>query len=82
MGKPNTAREPWARSYYTVHPVLVGAYRGRKVQGRKGDLHSHASVDGGLTAVCRRVKEGNLCDLELDELPTCPECLVRIYRGV
>lgn len=62
---------------YTVHPVLAGAYRG----GRKA-LLSHASVDGGLTAVCRRVKEYNLCDLQLDELPTCPECLVRIYRGV
>ncbi len=65
---------------YTVHGVLAGAYAGR---GRKGEIGSgplltHASADGGDTAVCGRVSEGSLCDVEEEGAPTCPVCARRL----
>lgn len=62
----------------TVHLVLAGAYKGRSVSHRA--LLSHASIDGGRTALCRRVKEDALCDLVEAGEPTCPTCKTRAAR--
>jgi hypothetical protein len=59
----------------TYHGVLAGAYK-----GKRADLESlkvHASRDGGETALCGKVKEGNLCDLE-EPAATCPACLKKM----
>lgn len=65
---------------YTVHGVLAGAYagRGRKGSIGEGPLLTHASADGGDTAVCGRVSEGSLCDVEEEGAPTCPVCARRL----
>lgn len=59
----------------TVHGVLAGAYRGSRAA-----LLTHASEDGGATAVCGGVLPGNLCDVEEPEPPTCERC-ARWWRG-
>jgi hypothetical protein len=56
----------------TVHAVLAGAYRGKDIAARA--LLTHASSDGGETAICSRVKEGSLCDLVEANPPTCQYC--------
>ena len=56
---------------YTVHGVLAGAYRGRDIGERA--LLTHASLNGA-DAVCRRIKEGSLCDEVVDDAITCPVC--------
>ena len=61
---------------YTVHGVLAGAYRGRRVSART--LLRHASIDGAESSVCKRAS--NLCDEDTGDLVTCPECLARIAR--
>lgn len=53
----------------TFHGVLAGAYKG----GIKATL-IHASTDEGLTALCGKVKEDSLCDMEEPAL-TCPACI-------
>jgi hypothetical protein len=58
---------------YTVHGVLAGAYRGKDISARA--LLLHASSDGGQTALCGKVKEWSLCDMEEDGPPTCARCL-------
>lgn len=63
----------------TVHAVLAGAYRGRKVSERA--LLTHASSDGGRTALCRRVQPDMLCDMVEDGPPTCPTCRARADRA-
>ncbi len=66
-----------ATKRHTVHGVLAGAYAARGRGQSKievGTLLTHASADGGDTALCGRVREGSLCDLELDTAPTCPVC--------
>lgn len=65
---------------YTVHGVLAGAYKGKDISGRT--LLTHASTDGGVTAMCRKVKADSLCDLEETGLPTCPVCQARIVRAL
>jgi len=64
----------------TVHGVLVGAYqnsRGRRPADVSKAL-THASADGGETAICGRVKAGNLCDLVEPGPPTCQRCAAAI----
>lgn len=56
----------------TVHEVLAGAYRGKRA--RFDALLTHASTDGGSTAVCGGVAEGNLCDQIVPGPPTCKAC--------
>ena len=58
----------------TFHGVLAGAYADSSLAGA---LLTHASQDGGETALCGRVKAGNLCDVHEDEL-TCPVCTKRL----
>jgi hypothetical protein len=73
MAKHNTAE-------FTVHGVLAGAYA-RDISAVK--LLRHASQDEGGTAVCKKVKEGNLCDMAEEGEATCPVCLERIAtRGL
>ncbi len=67
---------------YTVHAVLAGAYAGR---GIEQTLLYHASQDDSETALCKKVKQYNLCDLIEDAhiQPTCPVCIKRIaVRGL
>jgi hypothetical protein len=54
----------------TIHQVLAGAYRGRDLARRP--MLTHASADGGDTALCGRV--ANLCDLAVAGPPTCKMC--------
>lgn len=61
---------------FTVHGVLAAAYKGKDVSQRS--LLTHASTDGGISAVCRRVKEDSLCDLQEDGPPTCPDCARKV----
>jgi hypothetical protein len=62
---------------YTIHGVLAGAYKAKKegVQGL-----THASLDNGNTALCKRVRPGSLCDLQ-EEAITCPVCKKRVERS-
>lgn len=62
----------------TVHGVLAGAYRGADISKRP--LLTHASADGGETALCRKVKPGALCDLVEKGAPTCTVCATRMAR--
>lgn len=62
----------------TVHGVLAGAYRGKDIGERA--LLTHASADGGVTALCRRVKRDSLCDAIEPGEPTCPDCARRTSR--
>lgn len=64
----------------TVHGVLAGAYKGKDVAART--LLTHASIDGGMTALCKRVKQDALCDLEESEPATCPTCAARAAKLV
>jgi hypothetical protein len=77
MSNTATATKPTV----TVHGVLAGAYaaRGRgQTHIGSGPLLTHASADGGDTAMCGRVSEGSLCDEVLDTAPTCPVCARRL----
>lgn len=65
---------------FTVHYVLAGAYRGKDLEERA--LLAHVSEDGGLTALCRKVKADHLCDEAVDDMPSCPECLRRAGRKI
>jgi hypothetical protein len=65
---------------FTVHGVLAGAYKGKDVAERA--LLLHVSEDGGATSLCRKVKADHLCDMQEDEMPTCPECLRRAGRKI
>lgn len=56
----------------TVHSVLAGAYRGCRT--KLDVMLTHASNDGGSTAVCGKVADGNLCDVEEPGPPTCKAC--------
>lgn len=60
----------------TYHGVLAGAYKGRDVSART--LLTHASTDGGVTALCKRVKVDSLCDAEEQGPATCPTCAARV----
>lgn len=60
----------------TIHGVLAGAYPG-KVPDLRSTL-THASSDGGRTALCGRVKPDNLCDVEEPGPPTCARCAKRL----
>jgi hypothetical protein len=62
----------------TVHGVLAGAYRGNRA--KLDALLTHASVDGGSTALCGNVAEGNLCDAIEPEPPSCKRCFRRAVR--
>lgn len=59
----------------TVHEVLAGAYRGKDIRERA--LLTHASIDDGVTALCRNVKRHALCDEVVAGPPTCERCLKR-----
>ncbi len=59
----------------TVHGVLAGAYK-----GTARTFLTHASIDGGVTALCKRVKEDALCDQLEDGPPTCPTCAARASK--
>lgn len=63
---------------YSAHGVLAAAYRGRSDDGRP--MLRHASQDNGDSALCKRVRQGGLCDWKESEPVTCPECLARIAR--
>ncbi len=65
-----------ASSTYTVHGVLAGAYRGRDVGTRA--LLSHASTDGGETALCKKAR--HLADAEPSGEVDCDACLARIAK--
>lgn len=59
----------------TVHAVLAAAYGSNNptaAQFARGV--THASCDGGHTALCGRVRAGNLCDDPEPAPPTCPRC--------
>lgn len=62
----------------TYHSVLAGAYRGKSVSHRP--LLVHASIDGGQTALCRKVKDDALCDMEEDGPATCPTCIAKLAK--
>jgi hypothetical protein len=62
----------------TVHGVLAGAYKGGRLS-LKATL-THASRDGGDTAICGKVKEYSLCDLEEEGPPSCPVCAKRATK--
>lgn len=62
----------------TVHGVLAGAYRGNRKD--LAVLLTHASADGGSTAVCGVIRPGNLCDIKLPGPPTCKRCARRWWR--
>ncbi len=66
-------------SNITIHGVLAGAYAGKRVS--RANTLTHASADGGSTALCKRVKEDNLCDVveDIAELD-CPVCIARLER--
>lgn len=57
---------------YTVHGVLAANYRGKALSKRV--LLTHASLDQGSTAICKRVKDGELAEAE-DGEPTCLRCI-------
>jgi hypothetical protein len=59
----------------TIHGVLAGAYK-----SAAKSLLTHASVDGGVNAICKRVKEYSLCDLVEEGSPTCPVCVARLAK--
>jgi hypothetical protein len=59
----------------TVHGVLAGAYRGKRANLKA--LLTHASADGGNTAICGGVAEGNLSDPVEDGPPTCKRCAAK-----
>ena len=61
---------------YTVHGVLAGCYKGSKISSRS--ILTHASTDGGTSAICKRVKVDALCDYVEDGEPTCPVCRARL----
>lgn len=63
----------------TIHAVLAGAY---KSFNTAKSLLTHASIDGGLTALCKRVKEDSLCDVEETGPATCPTCAKRAAKLV
>ena len=62
---------------YTIHAVLAAAYKGKRAA--LDTLLTHASTDGGLTAVCGKVKADNLCDFEESEL-TCKACIRKVRQ--
>jgi hypothetical protein len=63
----------------TVHGVLAGAYRGHNWRGVDVRVFlTHASADGGETALCGRVKAGSLCDQQVKGAPTCPVCARKV----
>lgn len=66
-----------SKSTVTFHGVLAGAYKGKNVNERA--LLTHASVDGGITALCKKVKADALCDME-EETVTCPTCIARVAK--
>jgi hypothetical protein len=63
----------------TVHGVLAGAYKGGRMS-LKATL-THASADQGSTALCGKVKADSLCDLEMEEPPTCPACARKMAKA-
>lgn len=65
-------------SEFTVHHVLAGAYAGKDLRQRV--LLAHASIDGGDTAICGRVKDGNLCDFIVDVEVNCAACIRKIKK--
>jgi hypothetical protein len=65
----------------TIHGVLAGAYLNRGKASLKTML-THASIDGGRTALCGGVKEWALCDEELAGPPTCERCRGKTERMV
>lgn len=63
---------------FTVHGVLAGAYAGRN--SSLASVLNHYSVDNGETALCKRVKPGNLADiyaLEEGAEVTCEACIAK-----
>lgn len=76
MGASRRKRPRKTYAPFTVHGVLAGAYRGKDIGERT--LLTHASVDGGETALCRKVKAGALCDAVESGSPTCPLCAARV----
>lgn len=62
----------------TVHGVLAGAYKGKITNQRS--LLTHASIDGGVTALCKRVKADSLCDFEEAGPATCEICAKRAAK--
>lgn len=62
---------------FTVHAVLAGAYKGKGKSLK--DTLTHASVDQ-LNALCGKVAEGNLCDLEEEGPPSCATCARRAAK--
>lgn len=64
---------------FTVHAVLAGCYKGTSVSNRP--LLNHASIDGGVTALCKKVKTDSLCDMvEASESLDCPVCIARAAK--
>jgi hypothetical protein len=58
----------------TVHGVLAGCYRGKRANLKV--LLTHYGVPGDTeNALCGRVSDHGLCDLELEGPPTCPVCV-------
>lgn len=66
----------------TVHGVLGGAYKGKRLSLRA--LLNHASNDGGDTALCGGVKAGHLVDqygMEPDAVVTCTKCIGKMNKN-
>lgn len=60
---------------FTIHAVLGGAYKGKRLN-LKATL-THLSSDGGDTALCGKVQEGNLADeygTDQTKPATCSAC--------
>lgn len=61
---------------FTIHAVLAGAYKGKRTN-LKATL-THLSADGGDSALCGKVQEGNLADeygTDQTQPATCKACL-------
>lgn len=64
---------------YTAHSVLAGAYKG--IRSNLDTLLIHASADQGHTAVCGKVADGNLCDVQESSPVTCAACERMVERA-
>lgn len=62
----------------TVHAVLAGAYKTGIDNAKR--LLLHASIDGGRTTLCKKVKADRLCDIREEGRPTCEICETRMAK--
>ncbi len=61
----------------TTHDVLAGAYKGKRLS--LAACLTHASVDGGRTVLCGKIKSDSICDVGEVEI-TCPACKAKAAK--